>query len=59
MSREDLKPCPFDAGDPVLCTYERISGSTRYFVCCDKCDARGAKMWNEKDAIQAWNRRTR
>ena len=55
----DLKPCPFCGGAAKLAVVPFPSGD-RYRVCCTDC---GATTWpriiESRNAIEAWNRRTK
>lgn len=55
----DLKPCPFCGGEAF------VSARLPYFgehltvaVVCEDCNAASKHKAKEKDAIEAWNRRT-
>ena len=55
----ELKPCPW-------CHYHKdlrverneYSFSNWYYVRCTNCDARGPEDTTEKEAIDAWNKRS-
>lgn len=58
---EQLKPCPFCGGDPVVI---RSKHNKRWFARCFECDTlfgysytSDAKFNLKKDCIAAWNRR--
>lgn len=50
--KTELKPCPFCGGEA------KIMISVLSYVMCDKCCAETNHYITEKEAIEAWNRRT-
>ncbi len=54
-----LKPCPFCGGEAkMLEEYDVMIGKTYYFVECTECTGTiFSGEINEKEAIEAWNRR--
>jgi hypothetical protein len=57
----NLKPCPFkDHGvDEIGITLQREYISKEYFVFCEDCLCEGPHYMHKKDAVNAWNRRTK
>ena len=54
-----LKPCPFCGADGAVSTTYTDDLSTMYWYCFCTCDCVESRLYNtEKEAIEAWNRRT-
>lgn len=54
----ELKPCPFCGGKPFVSARLPYFGETlTVAVVCEDCNAASKHKVNEKDAIEAWNRR--
>ena len=54
----ELKPCPFCGGEAIL--FADTFDDGKIFVVnahCDSCGATGNDFHDEKQAIEAWNRR--
>lgn len=53
---EKLKPCPFCGEAPTFDTDGHMT-----WVYCYRCDVRGPRVWNgknaKKEATEKWNRR--
>ena len=54
---DKLKPCPFCGGKDTGTLTTSYDGYW-YAVFCENCMAQTRKCRQEKDAIEAWNRRT-
>lgn len=53
----ELKPCPF-CGSLDLSVFIKGCDGKKYAVCCNTCDARGARKRNKEQAEKAWNTRS-
>ncbi len=51
---EELKPCPFCGGTPIV-NLQMVSGYT--FISCSKCRADGPLRSTHTRAVAAWNLR--
>ena len=61
MEHNELKPCPFCGGMPMLLQTNPIftEGKPRYFVTCAVCGVEMPRIArNKKVATEVWNRRT-
>ena len=50
----ELKKCPFCWGEAKIVTMQT---DRAVMVVCGDCKASGRLFWDEKDAVEAWNRR--
>lgn len=48
------KKCPFCGGEAKIYTMQT---DRAFMVVCGDCKAGSRLFWNEKDAVEAWNRR--
>ncbi|HWT40094.1 MAG TPA: Lar family restriction alleviation protein [Dongiaceae bacterium] len=52
----ELKPCPFDAGEPCV-QHKGDTVSPLIFVWCPRCGTHGPSRATEAESITAWNTR--
>lgn len=56
----ELKPCPFCGAKGILERHRNFKGKSVYQVCCPSTYVQVKTIWfyTEKEAVEAWNRRT-
>jgi Lar family restriction alleviation protein len=57
MTEPELKPCPFCNGKPLYCTGIFGMSGHGYYIQCNDCGAESHMDIDDKQAIEAWNKR--
>lgn len=52
---EELKPCPFCGSSEVRCI--SFFRDDEYYIQCNNCGAESGLKFQERKAIEAWNKR--
>lgn len=56
--KEELKPCPFCGGEAKILSIKEECEGEFYWIACKECGALIPVYYLEKNAVDAWNRRT-